>query len=91
MSSENLDKYEYFTGEDLNYKPSTVEQARFDYSPLRFFNKGLKEKDKKEGLLSEEQLKAIKNKTDNMKKVTTFVEEPLRLEANALTDEIKSI
>ena len=91
LSSENLDKYEYFTGEDLNYKPSTVEQARFDYSPLRFFNKGLKEKDKKEGLLSEEQLKAIKNKTDNMKKVTTFVEEPLRLEANALTDEIKSI
>ena len=47
LSSENLDKYEYFTGEDLNYKPSTVEQARFDYSPLRFFNKGLKEKDKK--------------------------------------------
>ena len=91
LSSENLDKYEYFTGEDLNYKPSTVEQARFDYSPLRFFNKGLKEKHKKEGLLSEEQLKAITNKTDNMKKVTTFVEEPLRLEANALTDEIKSI
>ena len=53
LSSENLDKYEYFTGEDLNYKPSTVEQARFDYSPLRFFNKVLKEKDKKEGLLSE--------------------------------------
>ena len=76
FSSENLDKYEYLTGEDLNYKPSTVEQARFDYSPLRFFNKGLKEKDKKEGLLSEEQLKAIKNKTDNMKKVTNFVEDP---------------
>ena len=51
-SSKNLDKYEYLTGEDLNYKPSTVEQAKFDYSPLRkFFNKGLKEEDKKEGLL----------------------------------------
>ena len=52
LSSKNLDKYEYLTGEDLNYKPSTVEQAKFDYSPLsKFFNKGLKEEDKKEGLL----------------------------------------
>ena len=38
----------YLTGEDLNYKPSTVEQAKFDYSPLnKFFNKGLEEEDKK--------------------------------------------
>ena len=80
LSSKNLDKYEYLTGEDLNYKPSTVEQAKFDYSPLgKFFNKGLKEEDKKEGLLkrlkniedkSEEQLKAIKNKTENVKEIT---------------------
>ena len=34
LSSKNLDKYEYLTGEDLNYKPSTVEQAKFDYFPL---------------------------------------------------------
>ena len=48
LSSNNLDKYEYLTGEDLNYKPSTVEQAKFDYSPLsKFFNKGLKEKTNK--------------------------------------------
>ena len=77
LSSKNLDKNEYLTGEDLNYKPSTVEQAKFDYSPLgKFFNKGLKEEDKKEGLLkrlkniedkSEEQLKAIKSKNDNIK------------------------
>ena len=70
LPSRNLDKSQYLTGEDLNYKPSTVEQAKFDYSPLsKFFNKGLKEEDKKEGLLkrlkniedkSEEQLKAIK-------------------------------
>ena len=53
LSSNNLDKYEYLTGEDLNLKPSTVEQAKFEYSPLgRIFNKGLdKEDDKKEGLL----------------------------------------
>ena len=61
LPSKNLDKYEYLTGEDLNYKPSTVEQAKFDYSPLsKFFNKGLKEEDKKEGLLK--RLKNIEGK-----------------------------
>ena len=52
LSSNNLDTYEYLTGEDLNIKPSTVEQAKFEYSPMgKIFNKGLKEEDKKEGLL----------------------------------------
>ena len=42
LSSKNFDKYEYLTGEDLNYKPSTVEKAKFKYSPLgKIFNKGL--------------------------------------------------
>ena len=51
MSSHNLDKYEYLTGEDLGIKPSTVEQAKFEYSPLsKVFNIGLNEDDKKEGL-----------------------------------------
>ena len=49
LSSGNLDKYEYLTGEDLNYEPSTVEQAKFDYSPLsKFFNRRLKEEKKKD-------------------------------------------
>ena len=34
LSSNNLDKHEYFTGEDLSLKPSTVEQAKLEYSPL---------------------------------------------------------
>ena len=34
LSSNNLDKYEYLAGEDLGLKPSTVEQAKFKYSPL---------------------------------------------------------
>ena len=34
MSSNNLDIYKYLTGEDLSLKPSTTEQARFEYSPL---------------------------------------------------------
>ena len=90
LSSRNLNKYEYLTGEDLDYKPSTVEQAKFDYSPLsKFINKGLKEEDK-EGLLkrlkniedkSEEQVKAIKSKNENIKEITDFVEEPSSLEA----------
>ena len=51
LSSNNLDKYEYLTGEDLGLKPSTVEQAKFEFSPLgKNFNKGLNEDDQKEGL-----------------------------------------
>ena len=96
LSSNNLDKYEYLTTEDLDYKPSVIEQVRFEYSPLgKIFNKGLKDEDTKEGLLRrqknildkiEEQVKAIKNKTENIKEVTDFVEEPLSLEAKELID-----
>ena len=51
LSSNNLDKYEYLTGEDLGLKPSTVEQAKFEYSPLgKVFNKGLDKNNKNEGL-----------------------------------------
>ena len=34
LSFNNLDKYEYLTGEDLGLKQSTVEQSKFEYSPL---------------------------------------------------------
>ena len=65
LSSNNLDKYEYLTGEDLDLKPSTVEQAKFEYSPLgKIFNKGLSEDDKKEGILK--RLENIKNKNDEL-------------------------
>ena len=48
LSSNKLDKYEYLAGEDLDLEPSTVEQAKFEYSPLgRVFNRGLKDEDKK--------------------------------------------
>ena len=48
-------------GEDLGYKRGgVVEQAKFEYSPLgKVFHKGLKEEDKKEGLL-----KRLKNIVD---------------------------
>ena len=74
LSSNNLKKYEYLTGKDLGLKPSTVEQAKFEYSPLgKLFTIGLeKEEDKKEGLLkrlkniegkNEEQLKVLKDQS----------------------------
>ena len=46
LSSNNLGRYELLTGEDLGLKPSTIEQAKFEYSSLgRVFNKGLSEED----------------------------------------------
>ena len=100
LSSNNLDKYEYLTGEDLGLKPSTIEQAKFEYSPLgKIFNKGLDKDDQKEGLFkrlkniedkNEELLKA-KNKTENIKEVTDFVDQPLSLEAKELIEEIRAI
>ena len=53
------------TGEDLDLKPSTVEQAKFEYSPLgKIFNKGLSEDDKKEGLFK--RLENIKDKNEEL-------------------------
>ena len=69
LSSNNLDKYEYLNGEELSLKPSTAEQAKFEYSPLgKIFNKGLDEdKDKKEGLLK--RLKNIEGKNEKQLQV----------------------
>ena len=54
LSSNNLDKYEYLTGEDLGLKPSTVEQAKFEYSPLdKIFTKRLKKMIEKKGCLND--------------------------------------
>ena len=65
LSSNNLDKYELLTGEDLGFKPSTIEHAKFEYSPLRkIFNQGLSEEDKKEGILKG--LKNIKDKNEEL-------------------------
>ena len=71
LSSNNLDKYEYLNGEDLGYKASVTEQAKFEYSPLgKCFDKGLDKDNKKDGLFkrlkniedkNEKQLKAIED------------------------------
>ena len=52
LSSNNLDKYEYLTGKDLDLKQSTIEQTKFEYFPLgKIFNKGLDKDDKKKDCL----------------------------------------
>ena len=61
LSSNNLDKYEYLTGEDLGLKPSNIEQTKFEYSPLgKIFNKGFDKDDQKQGLFK--RLKNIEGK-----------------------------
>ena len=100
LSSNNLDKYEYLTGEDLGLKPSTVEQAKFEYSPLgKVFTKGLDKDDQKEGLFKrlkniEDKNKVLlkaKNKIESIKEVTDFVDKPLSVEAKELIEEIRVI
>ena len=71
LSSNDLDKYEYLTGEDLDLKPNTVEQAKFEYSPVgKVFTKGLEKEDKKEGLL-----KRLKNVEDKKKAQLIAIED----------------
>ena len=64
LSSGELNKYEYLTGEDLLYRPDPVQKAKFEYSPLgQVFNKVLDRNERQEGLLK--RLKNIEDKTDN--------------------------
>ena len=70
LSSKEVDKYEYFTGDNLRYKPRVIERAKFEYYPLdEVFNKGLKKEDKKEGLL-----KRLKNIEDQSKEQLNQIE-----------------
>ena len=72
LSSGDLDKYEHFTGEELNDRLSALEQIRFEVSRLgRIYNKGLSKVYHKDGIWkrlnnieykNEEQLKMIENK-----------------------------
>ena len=64
-SSGDLKKYKYLTGEDLGYKPSIIEQAKFNYSSLgNIFNKGLDKDDQKEELFK--RLENIEDKNKEM-------------------------
>ena len=40
LSSKDLEKDEYLTGEDIGYKPDVIQRVKFEYSPLgEAFNK----------------------------------------------------
>ena len=102
LSSNNLDKYELLSGDDLNLKPCTIGQVKFEYSPLgKIFNKGLnKDEDKKEGILkrlkniedeNEKPLEVKNNTEGNIKEVTDLVDQPLSFETKELIEEIKVI
>ena len=64
LSSGDLDKYEYLTKKDLNYKPDPMQKAKFEYFPLgQVFNKGLETNDRSEELLK--RIKNLEHKADN--------------------------
>ena len=64
LSSGYLDKYEYLTGKDLQYKPDPLQKAKLEYSPLgQVFNKGLDKNKRSEGLLK--RIKDLEDKADN--------------------------
>ena len=64
LFSGNLYKYESLTGEDLNYKPTTDEQARFYYFALNnFFNKKLQKETNKKVCRKDYKIFKIKTKS----------------------------
>ena len=75
----------------MGLKPSTVEQAKFEYSPLgKIFNKGLDKDDKKEELFkrleniedkNEEQLQAIKDQGEKQLKELESIDKNKTLKA----------
>ena len=68
-------------GEDLKYKPSVVDQAKFDYSPLaNICTKGLKQEDKKEVLLK--RLKNIEDKSEEQLEAFSKINKISRLAKN---------
>ena len=80
----------------MDLKPSTIEQAKFEYSPLgKIFNKGLDKDDKKEGLFK--RLKNIENKVkDGNKKELEPIKneeqsEVLKNESNAADKKSKEV
>ena len=100
LSSGELDKYEYLTGEDLGYKPDVVQKAKFEYSPLgQVLNKGLDTSEKQVGLLKI--LKNMEDKTDRqleenkdnqlgVKSVGYTVKEELSQEAKNMLEKLNN-
>ena len=79
----DLRKYEYLTGEDLGYQPSVIQRAKFEYFSLgKFFDEGLTEEDKKEGLL-----RSVKNIGDKNEKLLKAIEDKNEKQLNAIENQ----
>ena len=60
LSSTDLNKYEYLSGEDLGYRPGPVQKAKFEYSSLsEVFNKGLDPNEKNKGISTSKRIKTV--------------------------------
>ena len=100
LSSGELDKYRYLTGEDLGNKPDVVQKAKFEYSPLgQVFNKRLEKDEKQEELLK--RLKNIEDKTDKqleenkdsqlgIKSIGYLIKEELSQEAKNILEKLNN-
>ena len=85
-----MDKCEYLTGEDLGLNPNTIEQARFEYSPLgKIFNKGLSEDDQEEGLFK--RLKYTENAQKNLIKDEKKKLEPIKNEEQSVLEDKSTV
>ena len=105
LSSGELEKYGYLTGESLGYKPDVVLKAKFECSPLgQDFNKGLNTSERKGRLLkrlksievkNEQQLEVINNqgeKQQNLINKSNLERESKQLEIqNYLNPEAKGL
>ena len=96
LSSNNLDKYEYLTGKDLGYKPSVIEKAKFEYSPLgKILNRGLDKGYQKVGLFKrlkklKARLKAKVKKNQNQLKMKNS-QNQLKINQPRLTKILKKL
>ena len=79
LSSGKIDKYEYFTGEEIlpSNQQQIIEQAKFTYSPL--------------GKAFEKQIKAIQNNTKEVTIKNIIPENILNDEAKKEIDKISEI
>ena len=88
LSSGELRKYEYLTGEDLGYRASLLEQTKFDYSLLgKVSNKGLYDKDDQKEWL----LKRLKNTEDKNEKLLNAFSEAIKTGKNVSNKVILTI
>ena len=99
LSSGELEKYEYLTGEDLGYKPDVAQKAKFEYFPLgQVFNKGLNADEKKELLLKrlkniEDQSKIVEENKNNqlgVKSIGYAVKQELSQEARNMVEKLNN-